>query len=45
VRLARPRGGGADIGDGPEARTVELRGVGGRWLGVDLDAVLRPAGD
>ena len=45
VRLARPRGGRADIGDGPEARTVELRGVGGRWLGVDLDAVLRPAGD
>jgi tRNA threonylcarbamoyladenosine biosynthesis protein TsaE len=47
VRLQRPHGGVhgdevGEVGDAARRRTVELRAVGERWLGVDLDAVLRP---
>jgi tRNA threonylcarbamoyladenosine biosynthesis protein TsaE len=52
VHLQRPRGGvdagdvqdagsADDVGDVHGQRTIELRAVGERWRGVDLDAVLR----
>ena len=51
VRLQRPHGGvhGGKVGEvgevgdaneGPEQRSVQLRGVGERWRGVDLAALL-----
>ena len=44
VRLRRPQGGAdvGEVGDGPEQRFVQIRGVGERWRGVDLDAVMQP---
>ncbi|MDA8436465.1 MAG: tRNA (adenosine(37)-N6)-threonylcarbamoyltransferase complex ATPase subunit type 1 TsaE [Actinomycetales bacterium] len=49
VHVERPTGGSgpahdpADDGDPAEPRTVTVTGVGPRWAGLDLDALLAPA--
>jgi len=43
VTLVRPVGGSLSTDDADEPRTVSLHGVGERWSGVDLDAVLTKA--
>ena len=42
VTLERPVGGTPSLDDLDEPRTVSARGVGARWLGVDVQAALAP---